>query len=85
MAKIPDSFYFDNFVSCIDCSCNAARVLGDIMHHFEPNKLHEKMNEMHEFEHAGDLKKHEMLNTLVKAFITPIEREDLLLLSQGID
>ena len=30
-------------------------------------------------------KKHEMMAVLVKAFITPIEREDIILLSQSID
>lgn len=36
-------------------------------------------------EHAADIKKHELLNTLVKAFITPIEREDILQMSQCLD
>ena len=36
-------------------------------------------------EHAADEKKHEVLDALVKAFITPIEREDIILLSQNID
>src|SRR5699024_9774859 len=36
-------------------------------------------------EHAADDKKHELLNVLAKAFITPIEREDIILLSQNID
>ena len=36
-------------------------------------------------EHAADEKKHVVLNTMVKAFITPIEREDIILLSQNID
>ena len=40
---------------------------------------------MHTVEHAADEKKHEMLHILAKAFITPIEREDIILLSQNID
>ncbi len=31
------------------------------------------------------MEKHELLNTLMKAFITPIDREDIMLLSQNID
>ena len=34
---------------------------------------------------AADEKKHELHNVLAKAFITPIEREDMVLLSQSID
>ena len=40
---------------------------------------------MHALEHAADEKKHEMLNVLARAFITPIEREDIIHLSQNID
>ena len=31
------------------------------------------------------MEKHALLNTLIKAFITPIDREDIMLLSQNID
>ena len=40
---------------------------------------------MHELEHAGDTKKHEMTEALARAFVTPIEREDLATISQNID
>ena len=36
-------------------------------------------------EHAADEKKHELSNVLARAFITPIEREDIILLSQSLD
>ena len=47
--------------------------------------IREKLDDMHKVEHAADEKKHEVLDALVKAFITPIEREDIILLSQNID
>ncbi len=40
---------------------------------------------MHKVEHVADEKKHDLLNVLTKAFITPLEREDITLLSQNID
>ena len=43
------------------------------------------LDELHRIEHDADKKKHEMMAVLVKAFITPIEREDIILLSQSID
>ena len=36
-------------------------------------------------EHAADLVKHEMMSELARAFITPIEREDILELMQELD
>jgi len=38
-----------------------------------------------EYEHKGDLYVHEMIKELNKAFITPIEREDILLLTMSMD
>ena len=80
-----DSFYFDNFVACADYSCQAAKLLEKGMKDFNPDKINEMIDEMHEAEHGGDDKTHELLNVLAKAFITPIEREDIMELSQNID
>ena len=40
---------------------------------------------MHELEQKGDAKKHKMMAALSQAFITPIEREDLVALSGYLD
>lgn len=85
MSKKQDTFYFQNFIDCADCACRAAHLLEETMRHFDPDKLPEKLDEMHEIEHAADKKKHALLDTLVKAFITPIEREDIIQMSQNID
>ena len=85
MSKKQDSYYFQNFIACAECSCQAAQLLKKAMANFDQDALLSQMDEIHKVEHAADLKKHELLNTLVKAFITPIEREDIILLSQNID
>ena len=85
MAKKQDSFYFDTFIACLDDACRAAQLLDRSMRDFAPARLKEDLDEMHAIEHSADDKKHELLNVLAKAFITPIEREDIILLSQNID
>lgn len=85
MAKKQDSFYFDTFTACLDDACKAAQLLDQSMREFDPGQIKEKLDKMHAIEHAADDKKHELLNVLAKAFITPIEREDIILLSQNID
>ena len=52
---------------------------------FDPAKIKEDMDKMHDIEHEADTKKHEMLAVLMKAFMTPIEREDIMLLSSCLD
>ena len=71
MAKKQDMFYFDNFCTCADFSCQAACLLDRTMREFNPAQIKEKLDEMHTVEHAADEKKHEMLHILAKAFITP--------------
>ena len=85
MSKKQDSYYFQNFISCAEYSCQSANLLKEIMGHFDIASLPDKLDDMHKLEHAADIKKHELLNKLVKAFITPIEREDILLVSQNLD
>lgn len=85
MSKKQDSFYFDNFIACAEQSCQAANLLKTTMEQFHPTELKLRLDDMHAVEHAADEKKHELLHVLVKAFITPIEREDILSLSQTLD
>lgn len=44
-----------------------------------------RLDELHKIEHEADMKKHELSDRLTKAFITPIEREDIAALSEQID
>lgn len=85
MAKKQDSVYFDSFIKCTDYSCQAAHMLEETMANFDVEKMADQMEAIHTIEHAADMEKHELLNTLIKAFITPIDREDIILLSQNID
>lgn len=85
MSKKSDRFYFQNFIECVECSCKAAKMLEDNLTNFDGDGLQEKLDRLHEIEHEADKKKHEMMGVLVKEFITPIEREDIILLSQSID
>ena len=55
MSKKQDSFYFQNFMDCADCSRRAAYFLRDTLEHFDATALKEKLDEMHKIEHAGDI------------------------------
>lgn len=85
MAKKNDDFFFQNFVECAEFSLQAAKMLKDSLIHFNPASVKDLIEPLHNVEHAADMKKHEMKAALVKAFITPIEREDIMMLSQDID
>ncbi len=85
MAKKQDSFYFNTFVQSVDCACQAAAILNDTLRNYQPDTLPQQLEAIHKVEHEADCKKHDLMQALAKAFITPIEREDIMLLSQNID
>lgn len=85
MSKKSDSYYFDCFIQCAEYSCRAAQLLCDILEHYSLDTIEEEMKQMHHIEHLADGVRHELVNNLVKAFITPIERDDILQLSSKID
>lgn len=77
--------YFEGIVTFADYSCQAAELLNSILSNYDTTKLEAQMKEMHAIEHAADLAKHEMMSSLVKEFITPIDREDISTIAQEID
>ncbi len=85
MSKKQNAYYFNNFSQCAEYATQAAGLLGNIIKNFDENNYQAYMDEMHEIEHAADMKKHEMSEVLIKAFITPIDREDIVQVSQNLD
>lgn len=84
MAK-GDKFYFDNFSQTAEITKKAAAYLVSCLEGYDPEKITLMLEEMHALEHSADKKKHEMGAALTKAFVTPIDREDLDLLSHKLD
>ena len=84
MAK-GDKFYFENFASCTEIAKKAASYLVKSLESYDPASIEVMLVEMHKIEHTADQKKHELNEALAKAFVTPVDREDLDMLSHTID
>ncbi len=84
MAKA-DKFYFDNFVASTALSKEAADYLLKCLENYDPARIEEMLTGMHEIENRADTKKHELNAVLAKAFVTPVDREDLDMLSHQLD
>lgn len=85
MAKNKDFNYFKAFVDLANSSLKAAELLSATLHNFDVNNIEEKVKEMHEIEHSADLERHEIMNRLIKEFLPPIEREDIISLADNVD
>ncbi len=84
MAK-SDKVYFDNFKECAQLAHKAAKYLAECLESYHPDELLGMIEKMHETEHEADTKKHAMHDMLIRAFVTPVDREDLDMLSHKID
>ena len=84
MAK-GDKFYFENFAASTSLSKKAATYLVECLENYDPENMEQMLKQMHEIEQSADIKKHEMSAALAKAFVTPVDREDLDMLSRQLD
>lgn len=84
MKKIKN-YYFDAFVELIEYSEKAAAYLDNIVKNFNSGVSFEQKNEIHTIEHQADIAKHEVIERLVKEFLPPINRDDILILIREID
>lgn len=85
MAKKQDNFYYTGFGRLANYSTKAANFLQEILENYTPDNLGKFKDEMHDIEHSADLEKHVIIEKLVKEFITPIDREDIMGIAQRID
>ncbi len=85
MASKADKFYFNNFLNATECCVEAAKYLEECLNNYDVNKLKEMIVKMHGFEHKADEVHHEMSAALAKAFVTPLDREDIAEISANID
>jgi Phosphate transport regulator (distant homolog of PhoU) len=85
MKKQRSNEYFEGFVSGMESACKAAEYLENLVEHFDCESLAAQIDEIHVIEHEADINKHKLMQKLAKEFITPIEREDIILLLQQID
>jgi len=77
--------YFNAFYVFTHFASEAASYLEEVMANFDASTIEAAVEKMHTIENNADMAKHEMLKHLSHAFITPIEREDIVELAQELD
>ena len=77
--------YFQMFIEASKFSEQAAVLLRNILDDFKTDEIKDNIIQMHTIEQAADFEKHKMQSALAKAFMTPIEREDIMALAQNLD
>ncbi len=77
--------YFEMMVNAAGLCVKIAKELVDSFDNFDPYKVKEALDRLHKIEHDADGVKHDMMEKLVKEFLPPIEREDLIALGSELD
>ncbi|HHY83381.1 MAG TPA: DUF47 domain-containing protein [Clostridiales bacterium] len=81
--KRKETNYFEILYKMAECSHRAAIQLNEMMHNY--TDIARKAEEIHATEHEADNLLHELVRALNTAFITPIDREDLIEIGNYID
>lgn len=77
--------YFSAFEEITVLIIEAADFLSENLKDYQLKTLEEKLKEIHKIEQIADEKKHDMMSYLYQDFLPPIEREDIIQLSHGLD
>ena len=85
MARSKDFDYFKHFEEVAALALETAEQLNNFIVTFDYASANEKISAIHELEHKADEKKHVMMEHLAREFITPIERDDIVSLSEQLD
>lgn len=89
MARKKEVDYFKLFGDAIEYACVLSDQLNRLIDEYNNEDvqvdLEKRVSEIHKIEHEADLIYHELVYELNRAFITPIEREDILAIANGID
>ena len=75
--------FFGLFIESAETINQASIALLDLMEHYE--NVPEKVSEIKRLEEIGDTIIRRTMNDLHKAFITPIDRDDIALLGERLD
>jgi len=75
--------FYDLFEQETNNLVTAAEKLVDLFDNYE--NVEAKAKELKELEHRGDVITHEIIARLHRTFVTPIDREDIVLLAQSLD
>lgn len=85
MKKKEEYNYFDEFVSNLNYIVDSAQILKETVQNFSEDKLEDNIVKVHKLENEADQALHKMRNYLIKDFLPPIDREDIVLIGHGID
>ena len=85
MKKKEEYSYFDEFVNNSKYVVESAEILKRTLKNYDQEKLEQSIKKVHGLENEADRALHKMRNYLIKDFLPPIDREDIVLIGHRLD
>lgn len=85
MKKKEEYSYFDEFVNNSKYIVSSVEILKETLSNYSQEKLEENIVKVHKLENEADQALHKMRNYLIKDFLPPIDREDIVLIGHRLD
>ena len=80
-----DFNYYDEFIKNTEFALKISIILKEYVNCFNCEEVKTIENEVHKVENEADKNLHAITNYLIKDFLPPIEREDIIMLAHRID
>lgn len=77
--------YYDEFIKNSEYIVKSATILKETLKDYNQESLQKNIVEVHKLENEADGALHKMRNYLVKDFLPPIDREDIILMGHKLD
>lgn len=77
--------YFDYFNKIAEFACEQAKFLHKTLKDYDDSKLLNSISTMHDYEHTADLMKNAMIEQLIKEFLPPFDRDDIVSMAELYD
>lgn len=85
MKKKEEYNYFNEFANNSKYIVDSAEILKETLENYSQEKLEENIIKVHKLENEADQALHKMRNYLIKDFLPPIDREDIVLMGHRLD
>ena len=77
--------YYDEFINMSNFAVEISKTFRQLVEAYTYDATKEQEKKVHEKEHEADKTQHKILNYLIKDFVPPIDREDIINLTRRLD
>ena len=77
--------YYEEFIKMSKYTIDISSLLKELVQGYDYDKVGDKVIEIHEIENMADKTQHGVLNYLIRDFVPPIDREDIINLTRRLD